>query len=349
MGNGSTPASRFHGPYNAIDRDEGMFNQAYFILDKALPGECDIGWGARVDLLYGFDYYLAQSTGLENHADGTDRWNSSQYYGLALPQAYVSVGNQVTSIKFGHFYSIVGYEGVPANSNFFYSKTYSYQFAGPFTHWGALLNHHLNDNWEVNAGIHNGWNQLDGIYDTASFIGSLKYTSDCQDWWSSFAVTTGKENNDLAGLGFPQDYSNRTRYSFIVDKKFGNCTEYLFHQWFGSQENGTATGDTAYWYGIDQYLFYTLDSQWKAALRAEWFRDEDGTRVGLNRPANPNKPPYIGNFWSITAGLNYQWTKNFMLRPEARFDWFDGAGVQPYDDGNDDSQFTYGFDAIWQF
>ena len=54
-----------------------------------------------------------------------------------MPQMYVEVGTQDLSLKVGHFYSIVGYEGVMAPYNFFYTKSYSYQFAGPFQHWGG--------------------------------------------------------------------------------------------------------------------------------------------------------------------------------------------------------------------
>ena len=66
----------------------------------------------------------------------------------------------------------------------------------------------------------------------------------------------------------------------------------MFHHFYGWQENGTPQGDFARWYGIDQYLFYRVSNTVKLGTRFEWFRDEDGTRVGLmNRPANPNNPP----------------------------------------------------------
>ena len=80
-------------------------------------------------------------------APAAPKWNSSQYYGLALPQAYGEIGNNVVSAKLGHFYSIVGYEGVQAANNFFYSHAYSYQFAGPFTHWGGIGTWQVTSNW----------------------------------------------------------------------------------------------------------------------------------------------------------------------------------------------------------
>ena len=113
VGNTSSPDSRFNGPYNAVDRaNEGMLNQIYFIAEKKLPSDGCHGIGGRVDVIYGEDFFLAQSVGMENHDDGSPHWNS-QYYGLAIPQAYVEMGRSDLSLKLGHFYSIIGYEGLP--------------------------------------------------------------------------------------------------------------------------------------------------------------------------------------------------------------------------------------------
>ncbi len=82
--------------------------------------------------------------------------------------------------------------------------------------------------------------------------------------------------------------------------------------------------------------------------RFEWFRDDDGVRLGLSRPGNPNKGPYVGDMYSLSLGVNWSPYQNLMLRPEVRWDWFDGAGL-PFDDGADDRQFLVGMDAIWRF
>ena len=323
VGNTASPTSKFNGPYNAVDRsNEPMFNQGYLIAERLIPTDGSWGTGGRVDLLYGEDFFLAQSAGLELRPNGAPHWNP-QYYGLAIPQAYGEFGNDVVSVKAGHFYTPIGYEGVPAPNNFFYSKAYSYQFAGPFTHWGALVTAKLTDQWSAQVGLVNGWNALDRTSDTLSEVGLLKYTSD--KWWTQVAVITGNEFNNDAGLpGIAPTFANRTRYTWLVDLQLTDRWEYVFHQWLGSQANGTASGATAYWYGIDQYLYYRINQCWRSALRFEWFRDEDGTRVGLNRPSNPNKPPFVGNFFSLTAGLNWTPSTNFTLRPEIRADWFDG-------------------------
>lgn len=347
MGNTSSPKSRFNGPYNAIDRNELMFNQAYLVTEFVRPAGDEFGIGARADLLYGFDFLLAQSVGLEVNQNGTQRWNG-QYYGLAIPQAYVDLGNDTLSVQVGHFYTVVGYEGVPAINNFFYTHSYSYQFAGPFNEWGALATWNPSSNWQFQGGPVNRWNTLVAESNNVEFLGRAKYTSSSQAWWSSFAIVTGNEPNNVAGLpDIAPASANRTRYSFLFDQKFAGF-EYVFHQWLGVQQNGTADGAAAWWYGIDQYLFYTLSEHWKLGGRFEWFRDEAGTRVGLNRPSNPNKSPLPGNFFSFTIGPNFVPNPNVVVRPEIRWDFYDGP-AHPYNDGQNKNQVLLGLDAILRF
>ena len=253
-------------------------------------------------------------------------------------------------MQVGHFYSVVGYEGVMAPDNFFYGKSYSYQFAGPFTHWGAQANWSPNQEWTLQAGLHNGWDAFDRQTDDVGFVGKVRYDSQATGAWTSFALTTGGEANDPAGVALTPDFTNRTRYSWLAGLPLSCRLEYVFHHWLGVQADGAADGGDAEWYGIDQYLYYTLNDCWKAGFRFEWFRDEDGTRVGLNRATNPNNPPFAGDFYSLTFGLNWTPTTDLVIRPELRADWYDGnAAVNPFADGVDDSQFMISCDAILQF
>ena len=348
--NPSQPASRYNGPYNAVDSTDPMFNQAYLVMELKRPEYSDFGIGGRIDFLYGNDFFLAQSVGFETNRDGSPKWNDGQDYGFAIPQGYLEVGGDELSVQVGHFYTVVGYEGVQSAYNFFYSHAYSYQFAGPFTQWGGLVTWKPDSsNWEVQAGPVNGWNTLDSIDNEVNFLGRVKYTGENRDWWTSFAIISGNQTNNVAGLpGITPETANRTRYSFLIDKKFGDSLEYVFHQWLGLQQNGTASGSTANWYGIDQYAFYTLNKQWKVGGRVEWFRDEEGTRVGLNRRGNPNKPPLPGNYVSLTAGPNYSPSPNLVIRPELRYDIYQGS-ARPFDDGKKAQQFMLGIDVIVKF
>ena len=355
VGNFGTPASKFNGPYNAVDRaNEAMMNQVYFVGERLLPTDGTRGVGGRVDLLYGEDFPNATSLGWEVNP-GVRDWNSGEYYGIAMPQLYGEVGSDVFAVKLGHFYTIVGYEGVPAVGNFFYSKSYSYQFAGPFTHWGGLASWRPDDLVEIDGGLVNGWNSLASAYSKANFLGRARVRNEENSLASTFAIVTGDDGNDFSPLYQPApvlDSANRTRYSLIVEVRPSRRWEYVFHQWLGTQANGLASGGTALWTGIDQYLYWSASDTWKWGLRFEWFQDTDGTRVGLNRPSNPNHVPLPGNYYSLTAGANWLPTGNFMMRPAIRWDFFGGPNGQsrlPYDDGTSTNQVMLGFDIIQRF
>jgi hypothetical protein len=253
------------------------------------------------------------------------------------------------SLKIGHFYTIVGYESVQAANNFFYSHAYSYQFAGPFTEWGGLANVQLNKSIKIQAGLVNGWNALDQQGNYLNFMGSVRYDDPNKLFWASAAVITGNEATNPGGVvGVPNAFANRTRYSAIFGLTPTSKLEYVFHQWMGLQDDGTNTGGTATWWGIDQYLYYRLTDQLRAGLRLEWFRDVNGTRVGLTEPANPNMVPLPGNYYSLTGGVNYSPIANLILRPELRYDWYNGSS-HPFDDGKKSDQFMLGFDVILHF
>lgn len=356
VGNFGNPPSKFNGPYNAVDRaNEPMANQVYFVGERLLPSDGSVGIGARADLLYGEDYILATSLGWEDTFTGRNQWNSGEFYGLAMPQLYGEVGNDTLSMKLGHFYTIVGYEGVPAVGNFFYMKSYSYMFAGPFTHWGGLATWRPSDLVEVNGGLVNGWNGLASPYSRANFLGRARVRNDDNSLASSFAIISGDEGNDFSPLFQPAPVltsANRTRYSLLLEARPTSRVEYVFHQWLGTQAKGLADGATALWTGIDQYLYWSASDTWKWGVRFEWFQDTDGTRVGLNRPSNPNHVPLPGNYYSLTVGANWVPTGNLLVRPAIRWDFFGGpasGSIEPYRDGTRDAQLLLGFDAIQKF
>ena len=120
--------------------------------------------------------------------------------------------------------------------------------------------------------------------------------------------------------------------------------------WVVENTLGSNTGigaDSNQWYSLTGFYFYDINDRWSAGSRLEWFRDEDGQRVGING-AGP------GTFYEATLGLNWQPCRNLTVRPEVRWDWFDGQG-RPFDSrdggttGTDSNQFTGGLDAVLVF
>ena len=86
-----------------------------------------------------------------------------------------------------------------------------------------------------------------------------------------------------------------------------------------------------------------INDCWSAGGRMEWFRDDDGVRVVAGN---------AGNYYEATLGVNYKPHSNFLIRPEIRWDWYDGViagGNHPFNNGQSDSQFSGGFDMIVTF
>ena len=69
----------------------------------------------------------------------------------------------------------------------------------------------------------------------------------------------------------------------------------------------------AAWYGINQYLFYTINDSWKAGMRFEWFSDLHGSRIPGDTRADQLLRAYLGR------ELDAQPTG--LVRPEIRWDW----------------------------
>jgi len=133
--------------------------------------------------------------------------------------------------------------------------------------------------------------------------------------------------------------------------------QYVFQNDYGYQEHAIADGRGADWYGINQYLLYKLNDRWSLNMRAEWFRDDDGVRVGGAPDAAgirmSDLSGFAGNFYELTLGVNWRPNANITLRPEVRWDSYDGArniaGQLPFNNGNSSSQFLVATDLILTF
>lgn len=357
MGNGRLTDDRFNGPLTFSDRrGEGEMNQLYLVMER--PIDKDNGGfalGGRVDCLYGTDYYFTTAAGLDGRPLGNiPRWDNNNFlYGAALPQMYVETAWDDIRVKLGHFYTIIGYEVVPAIGNFFYSHSYTQQYGEPFTHTGVLASQPLNDHWFWSAGVVDGWNTFN-TDDRANFLGGLTFTD--KDWGSlAFAITTGGESIFGPGVG---PFANRTMYSLVWSRSFTSRFTYVLQHDYGNQSLKPFDLPSLDWYGINQYLLYRINCCWSAGLRIEWFRDDDGYRVTGLRPGNAIQgASFPGNFYECTLGLNYKPNANLAVRPEVRWDWYHGLPNQnpgvgatfPYDAGTRTNQFTYGLDLVYQF
>lgn len=349
--NAVDPSDGFNGPVPINDRDgEYQLNQAWLYFVK--PTKTDgCGWdvGGRIDLVYGTDWRYGMVPGLEDHVNSQDN-----FYGWVFPQFYMEVAVNDLTVKMGHYGTLVSYEVIPAVGNFFYSHCYLMSgYFDPLLVTGLQAEYQLNDNWTLVSGFHRGWLMFEDNNEEMDYLGGLRWKSDDKATTLSMMVDTGAQ--DAAGL------NNRTTYMLVFSQQLGPNLTYALQHNLGFEDDGSlrTAGDDAEWYGVCQWLTYKINDKWSAGARAEWVRDDDGSRIGgLGNYIGSDKgwlglPGFAGNFYDISLGLNYRPCPNLVLRPEVRWDWYEGttnlAGELPFDNGNDDDQFLVAMDMIFTF
>ena len=353
--NAQDPASGFNGPVATNDMDmKYQINQAWLFLHRpADNGGCGWAWGGHIDAMIGTDWRFGINKGLEDRINGFD----FQDYGVVLPQFYLEIAYNDLSVKLGHFASILDYEAIPAPMNPFYSHSYSYGYTVPQLVTGVLADYKLTDQLSVQAGAHRGWMQFEDFNHNVDFMGGIKWVSCDKGTSLAYAVSTGRQS-------FPFDDQNRFVYSLVLQQKLTKRLKYVLVHNAGIENDTRPHGldiprTDAEWYGLNQYLLYTINPCWAANLRVEWMRDDDGYRIGgpgfIDGVDAWDGGGYAGNFYNVTCGLNWRPNGNWLIRPELRWDWYDGEkswipGVGlPFDDGASDNQFTAAIDAVLTF
>jgi hypothetical protein len=327
------PEHHNNAPITFNDRSgEFQLNQLNLFAQKSVDLQSKYwNFGGRLDFMFGTDTRFTQATGLDNKLISN---RDGQFYNVAIPQAYLEIfapiGKGITA-KIGHFYTILGQEVVMAPNNFFYSHSYTMQYGEPFTHTGALLTYALNDEFTLNAGAVDGWDNFDKNLGNWNFLGGLSWTNAEATSAVSWSVISG-DVDDVTS-------ENRTVSSLVITHSFTDKLQYIFQHDFGYQQQATINAKDAFWYGVNQYLFYDFTDKVSAGLRGEWFRDDQGGRLNVGVP---------GHFFALTAGINWKPQEWLILRPELRYDWADSA-VNVYDNRTPNNHFELAMDMVIRF
>ena len=360
--NTSSPADRFNGPVGWTDRsNEYQLNQLYLYAEKTTKTDgCSTDFGYRADVLFGTDYRFNTESGLETRGYFTSPKISTQrFYGTSFPQFYGEVAINDWKVKVGHFFAPVGYEFVPANGNFFPSKAWCPQNE-PYTATGAIATYAASKDVSIGEGVVHGWDNFDNSNPFWSFLGSvtLKFSND-----SSLSVQNLLGNEPNQNNNFSFRYLQTNVYTLPL-KDISDKLTYVGQIDFAYQADALTSGHAARWYALNQYWFYKISDCLTYGIRTEWFRDEEGFRMGGFTGTTPDgslrglstdRAGYIGSFYEITIGANYKYSANTMIRPFVRFDWFSGVSTdpnhtglpqKPFDDGTGNSQTLLGFDVV---
>ncbi len=341
----------FNGPVALNDVDDGyQLNQAWLYFDKqANTGGCGVALGGHLDLIYGTDWRYGISHGLE------ERWAPDRNeYGLVIPQAYVDVAWNDLTIRMGHYAGLLSYEQVPSVLNFFYSHSYTMGYAEPLLVTGVNANYKLGDQLVIDAGFHRGAMQWDDTNDELDFMGGITWTSCNKNTKLRFMVNAGPQD--------PAGAQDQFIYSLMWEQTFTKKLKYALQHVYGFTNNGDLynAGNDAEFYSLVNYLYYEMNPCWSAGMRLEWFRDDDGSRVAgvgsIGRYGWTSPPGFAGDFGALSVGLNWRPHANIVVRPELRWDWYNGldhanagVGQRPFDGGTRNDQFLIAADLVVTF
>lgn len=310
--------SESNGLFNSHD-SQIQNHQTWLYAEKVADGSCGLDWGFRVDFLYGTDAQDTQAFGEPAPMDHFDNEWDHGIYGWAMPQLYAELASGDWSVKVGHFFTLVGYEVVPATGNFFYSHSYTMYNSEPFTHTGAIGTYKVNDNVEAYGGWVAGWDTgfdrfSDGDNSKGSaFLGGAALTL-TEEATLTYITTFG----DLGVRG--EGYS----HSLVLDLNLTEDWEYVL------QSDLVETNvQQTHQFGVNQFLFYSVNDCLKVGGRMEWWKNGSNSQ------------------YAATFGVNYLPMANLVIRPEVRHDW-NPSGVRFNGDGKGDFT-TFGIDAILSF
>jgi hypothetical protein len=294
------------------------------VLQKAVAKAGDAGF--RVDLVAGSTLAKAQAAGLSL---GTS---------ADLQQAIVSyiapVGNGLR-LDVGKFVTHMGYELIEGydgyNDN--YSRSLLFNYAIPLTHTGIKASYSINSMVSVMGMVVNGWdNAIDN--NASKSIGAQLAILPAPPLAFYVNYIGGPENAD-------DNHSIRHVVDLIGTFKASDALSLGVNADYG-REDGTSlvvAGEDAKWYGVAGYAKISTPSPFSVGLRAETFKDDGGTRLGLGRVR--------ASEFTVTPALKFG--SNFVVRGEGRFDWVDDEVFTDDEGMPKKTQGTLGINFIWVY
>jgi hypothetical protein len=210
------------------------------------------------------------------------------------------------------------------------------------------------------AGLDEGWDNFNDTDENLGYTGQAVLTTSDKRTALTYAWQFSNEPIISGGnpTADPSAHGGRFVNSVVLSHDLNDRLGYVIENGDGFQSNGEPGGGTASWFGVDNYVTYRLNCCWTAAVRTEWFRDTDGTVVAPRGDfllPNGNSAAvggFAGNFYDVTIGMNYHPNANVQIRPEVRYDWFSGQGlngVKPYINGTQNHQWLGSIDVIWRY
>ncbi len=347
----------FTGRSNQVD-----LNQVALTIERDTdPKASGIDFGFKLQGMYGSDSQITHFIGEGDHSSSSRNAFDLVEANLTAHLAYFTPGG--IDVKVGQFSTPLGNEVIDPTGNFFYSKSYIFNFGIPLKHTGILVTTHVNSLLDVYTGYTTGVNTSlgsgggynDGQFHFLGGIG-LNFKN-----VTVLALTHIGPENPAGSLPEGVNIHDQMRYltdvlvTWHVNDKLTSVTELNYIRDDGFDASGG---------GVAEYLTYPISPIVTAGFRAEVWRDAQGffvagfphnldfinLEMGLPNSAYGAGPTTYG---ALTFGLNIKpshlpkMIDGLTIRPEIRYDRA-LAGGSPFGDipGSDKNQVTIGIDIV---
>jgi hypothetical protein len=281
--------------------------QLVFIKDAPVGGV-----GFRLKLSAGETAKFIHAAGLGNPGDEFD-----------LTEAYldyVAPLGKGLKFRFGKYATMHGAEVIEARDNMNYSRGLLFNYAIPFTHTGLMVSYPFSDKVSGSFYVVNGWDNFndEGNSKTLGLSASVVPSE-------QVSLVLNLMNGKEVSVNHPGDTTRFLADLVATVKPLKNLTVVVNGD-YAKQNNDAPDGDDAKWYGIAGYVKYDFSDLFSAAIRGEYFKDDDGVRTGVEQEVK-----------EITITPEFRVAKNLIIRPEYRHDWSDKE-VFPSGDGSLDRE-----------
>lgn len=368
-------------PTGFLNFDEGInLNRADLIFEKEIksnikprvgpfpgpkPQQSNIGF--QIDTRYGKD--AAITFGFD------DEGRNKEHDHKLLMQQWFLKGYQPWGDGFsyivGSWFTPLGLEiGAPVDPpTGFYSHSYAFTYS-PSKHVGAMgaLKLPVSKNkgmFSVGLGVVQGWNNLQDNNDDKTVLFDLRWRSPDFKTWVDFENIIGNEQSEDGVTDQTRPFNAvstsgkkllRNMHSLTLSHHFDKTKRMAINAVYGAQEGGDLVADSnnppgflitqnSEWYGLNANYYNRFKPNMQLGLRADWLRDDKGAHALLPE----------GDYYAATANVSWWPTKKLRIRPELRYDQYDGPG-KPFGGrvptvffGSEDKQWTTSVDATWFF
>jgi len=333
-----------------------MFEPNRNVLSRVtpLPGprgdEIIVDWAVTAH--YGEDALFWSTKGFDDW-----KWNARDKNRLALTEFFLDVYLPIgagASVMVGSWHQSLALEigKTLTPPNYFASRSYAFT-AGPAKNVGVLTQFKIpldprRGYASIGFGITSDWNSFD--YGSGaggpSYMFTARWRSPDMRTWLDVETIYGNGEDDFGdttvidGITYPlgggSQYLALSSHNAYLDRFVGYLTAthtasdrliVMLESIYGYQEGGdlqptsfAIVRDSAF-YGANVGFSYQWFERVAASARIEWFKDENAANVlwgGVGATG--------GDVFALTAGLAWQPLPHFRIRPELKFDVYDGGG-----------------------